>query len=74
MNYGEDCIRLRNDLRSLVATQAANNAICMIQKAHCKEPNFPRWREEWGYKVICSCCTDAKAGVCILLNNNFDQQ
>ena len=30
------------------------------------------WKSEWGYEALFSCCSGSSAGVCILLNNNFN--
>ena len=32
------------------------------------------WRAEWGYQALFSCCSSAKTGVAILVNNNFSFQ
>ena len=39
---------------------------------HCTENNVDKWRAEWGYKALFSCCSSNAAGVCILFNNNFN--
>lgn len=49
-------------------------SIYFIQEAHCTEDNVHDWRAEWAYQALFSCCSSSKAGVAILLNNNFSFQ
>ena len=47
-------------------------SIYFLQEAHCTDSNTDKWRSEWGYKALFSCCSGSSAGVCILFNNNFN--
>ena len=46
----------------------------MLQEVHCSNKITDLWSAEWGYKALFSCCSSRKAGVAILLNNNFNLQ
>lgn len=51
-----------------------NMSIYFIQEAHRTEDNMHYWRAERGYQALLSCYSSIKAGVPILLNNNFSFQ
>ena len=44
----------------------------MLQEVHCTKEKEPLWSSEWGSSSFFSCLSSASAGVCILLNNNFE--
>ena len=44
---------------------------CETKSAHYTESSANFWRIEWGYEAVFSSCTSARAGACILFNNNF---
>ena len=46
-------------------------SIYMLQEVHCTERSFETWAAEWGYTAFFSGMAGNKAGVAILLNNNF---
>ena len=48
-----------------------NFSIYMLQEAHCTERSSGTWAAEWGYTAFFSGLASNKAGVAILLNNNF---
>ena len=48
-----------------------NYSIYMLQEAHCTERSSGTWAAEWGYTAFFSGLASNKAGVAILLNNNF---
>ena len=51
--------------------RSKNFSIYMLQEAYCTENTTDIWTSEWGYKTLFSCCSNNKAGVGILFNNNF---
>ncbi|KAL9964015.1 hypothetical protein ACROYT_G027586 [Oculina patagonica] len=48
-----------------------NYSIYTLQEAHCAERSSETWAAEWGYTALFSSLASNKAGVAILLNNNF---
>ena len=48
-----------------------NYSIYMLQEARCTERSSETWAAEWGYTALFSSLASSKAGVAILLNNNF---
>ena len=48
-----------------------NYSIYMLQETHCTERSSGTWAAEWGYTAFFSGLASNKAGVAILLNNNF---
>ena len=46
-------------------------SVYLLQEVHCSKEMEHFWLTEWGYKGIFSSLSSARAGVCILFNNNF---
>ena len=46
-------------------------SIYMLQEVHCTDRSFEIWAAEWDYTAFFSGIASNKAGVAILLNNNF---
>ena len=46
-------------------------SVYLLQEVHCSKETENFWLTEWGYKGIFSSLSSARAGVCILFNNNF---
>ena len=64
-------MKRRETFRSLKMKKCA---IYFLQKVHCAKDKEHIWSTEWGNSAMFSSFSSTSAGVCVLLNNNFNFQ